>query len=96
MASLPSKSTTKPSSPIFLAAAAAKVTTSPWVLSATVGMFLATRGAFKVVFFTFETSASTPSPRTLMSQEPSNFPNSSMPMNSATRVGVNALSQAGL
>ena len=56
MASRPSNNTTKPSSPIFLAAAAAKVTTSPWVLSATVGMFLATKGAFNVVFFTFETS----------------------------------------
>mmetsp|Transcript_12674 Transcript_12674/g.37700 ORF Transcript_12674/g.37700 Transcript_12674/m.37700 type:complete len:256 (+) Transcript_12674:254-1021(+) len=82
----------RPSLPIVVAADAANFTTSPCVCSATVGMFLDTLGPLRSVFLIFETKASMPRPEILMSQAPSNLPNSSMAMNSASLSGVSAFS----
>mmetsp|Transcript_8234 Transcript_8234/g.12420 ORF Transcript_8234/g.12420 Transcript_8234/m.12420 type:complete len:205 (+) Transcript_8234:497-1111(+) len=79
-----------PSAPIFEMASEAKRTTSPWVTSATVGMFLDTFGDFSWVFWTSEMRRFRPSPVILVSNFPLNLPNSSMPMNEAKFSFVNA------
>mmetsp|Transcript_138087 Transcript_138087/g.240155 ORF Transcript_138087/g.240155 Transcript_138087/m.240155 type:complete len:236 (-) Transcript_138087:293-1000(-) len=86
--SLPSTSTTVPSSPIFFAASPANFTTSPCVSLATVGMFFPTLGSFNVEFAISDTFASIPSPLIRMSHFPSNFPNSSIPAQVAKFSGV--------
>mmetsp|Transcript_15125 Transcript_15125/g.27461 ORF Transcript_15125/g.27461 Transcript_15125/m.27461 type:complete len:215 (+) Transcript_15125:604-1248(+) len=72
-------------------ASEAKRTTSPWVTSATVGMFLDTLGTFNSVFWTSEMRRSRPRPLILVSNFPLNFPNSSMAIKEAKFSFVNAL-----
>mmetsp|Transcript_15093 Transcript_15093/g.27269 ORF Transcript_15093/g.27269 Transcript_15093/m.27269 type:complete len:230 (+) Transcript_15093:511-1200(+) len=79
-----------PSAPILEMASEAKRTTSPWVTSATVGIFLDTLGDFSWVFWTSEMRRFRPSPVILVSNFPLNLPNSSMPMNDAKFSLVNA------
>mmetsp|Transcript_74162 Transcript_74162/g.194504 ORF Transcript_74162/g.194504 Transcript_74162/m.194504 type:complete len:272 (+) Transcript_74162:332-1147(+) len=86
--SRPSSSTTVPASPIFLQASPANLTTSPWVSLATVGMFLPTLGSFSSVLAISEILALIPRPLILMSNTPSNSPNSSMPAHVARFSGV--------
>mmetsp|Transcript_106250 Transcript_106250/g.310625 ORF Transcript_106250/g.310625 Transcript_106250/m.310625 type:complete len:271 (+) Transcript_106250:242-1054(+) len=86
--SRPSRSTTVPAAPIFCTASPANFTTSPWVFSATVGMFLPTFASLSSVLATSETFTSRPRPQTLMSNLSSNFPNSSMAAHSARFSGV--------
>mmetsp|Transcript_263 Transcript_263/g.503 ORF Transcript_263/g.503 Transcript_263/m.503 type:complete len:214 (+) Transcript_263:404-1045(+) len=73
-------------------ASEAKRMTSPWVTSATVGMFLDTLGTLSSVFWTSEMRRSRPSPEILVSNFPLNFPNSSIFIKLAKFSLVNAFS----
>mmetsp|Transcript_71309 Transcript_71309/g.183823 ORF Transcript_71309/g.183823 Transcript_71309/m.183823 type:complete len:295 (+) Transcript_71309:886-1770(+) len=85
-----------PSFLICSAAAAANMITSPCVTSATVGMFLPTRGSFSSVFDTFDTRTSWPQPLMRMSNLPSNLPNSRQGTSCLNSSGVRASGPKGM
>mmetsp|Transcript_26168 Transcript_26168/g.57299 ORF Transcript_26168/g.57299 Transcript_26168/m.57299 type:complete len:219 (+) Transcript_26168:662-1318(+) len=90
--SRPSNSTKRPSLPIVSTALAANFTTSPWVTSATVGIFLETLGDFSSVFWTSDMYMSRPRPWMWVSYLPLNFPKVSMPTKDSKFSLVNAFS----